>query len=54
MKLHKTRKKRAVWTKNPTGVGQPPSEANVTHFPKNFCKSLYVSGFAMRKKMRVV
>jgi hypothetical protein len=46
-------KKRAVCTKNPEGVGQPPS-AIVTHEPKNFCISLYVSGFATRKNTRVV
>jgi hypothetical protein len=40
--------------KNPVGVGQPPSLATLTHEPINFCTSLYVSGFAIKKKTRVV
>ena len=54
MKLHKTRKNNPACMKNPVGVGQPPSLAMVTHEPTNFCKSLYVSGFAIKKKMSVV
>ena len=48
------KKKRALCKKNPEGVGQPPSEATSIQPPKNFWKSLYVSGFATRKKTRVV
>jgi hypothetical protein len=54
MKLHKRKKNNPVWKKNPTGVGHPPSLAIVTQDPINFCKSLYVSGFAIKKKIRVV
>lgn len=47
-------KNKAVCKKNPVGVGQPPSLAILTQPPKNFCRSLYVSGFAIKKKIRVV
>jgi hypothetical protein len=40
--------------KKPAGVGHPPSLAIVTHEPMNFWNSLYVSGFATKKKTRVV
>ena len=53
MRDHITRKKSPVCTKNPVGVGQP-SLAISTQPPKNFCISLYVSGFAIKKKTNVV
>jgi hypothetical protein len=54
MSAQRMKKKRALCKKKPVGVGQPPSDATSIHPPKNFWKSLYVSGFATRKKTRVV
>ena len=54
MKDHKTKKNNPACKKNPLGVGQPPSLATVTQAPTNFCISLYVSGLASKKKIRVV
>lgn len=50
---HKKTKKRAVERKNPPGVGAP-SFATVKSPPKRDSRSLYVSGFAIRKKTSVV
>ena len=52
MTLHRTKKNRAVWKKNPGAVGQPPS-AIVNNHPNTFCVILKVSGLAIRKKMSV-
>ena len=54
MRAQRMKKKRALCKKNPDGVGQPPSEATSIQPPKNFWKSLYVSGFATKKNTRVV
>ena len=54
MSAHRIKKKRALCKKKPDGVGQPLSDATSIQPPKNFWKSLYVSGFATRKKTRVV
>ena len=49
----RTRKNRAEWIKKPFAVGQPPASAIVIIQPNTFCVIRNVSGFAMRKKMRV-
>jgi hypothetical protein len=54
MKDQRTIKNKAVWRKNPVAVGQPPGEAISTQEPRSFCRSLYVSGFAIKKKISVV
>ena len=54
MSAHRIKKNRALCKKKPDGVGQPLSDATSIQPPKNFWKSLYVSGFATRKKTRVV
>lgn len=54
MRAQRMKKKRALCKKNPDGVGQPPSDATSIQPPKNFWISLYVSGFATKKKTNVV
>jgi len=48
---HKTRKKTAVWKKNPRDVGQPPESAIVKSAPKTRWVRRKVSGFAIKKKI---
>ena len=48
---HKTRKKSAVWKKNPREVGQPPESAIVRIAPKTRWVRRNVSGLAIKKKM---
>jgi hypothetical protein len=50
---HKKTKNRPDARKNPAGVGDP-SFATVKNPPKSPCRSLKVSGFAIKKKTRVV
>lgn len=47
-------KNRKVCKKNPFTVGQPPDEAIVINEPKICCINLNVSGFATRKKTKVL
>lgn len=46
-------KNRTEWNKSPLGVGHPPTDVTKRD-PKIICVNLYVSGFASRKKTRVL
>ena len=53
MAAQRTRKNMAVCRKNPIVVGHPPESDSRTIDPSTFCVILNVSGFAIRKNMRV-
>lgn len=54
IKANMTMKNRNVCKKNPFTVGQPPEDAIVMKEPKICCINLNVSGFATRKKTKVL
>ena len=51
---HKTKKNKRECPKNPYAVGHPDSDAKVMNLPKKRCVNLKVSGFAIKKKTRVL
>lgn len=53
MSPRKRIKNRMEWKTRPLGVGHPLTDV-ITKDPKTCCVSLYVSGFAMRKKTRAL
>jgi hypothetical protein len=53
MAAQRTRKNTTVCRKNPIVVGHPPESDNRTIDPKIFCVILNVSGFAIKKNIRL-
>ena len=53
MSPSKTKKNTIEWRKRPAGVGHPPFDT-LNRDPKIISVSLYVSGFATKKKMRAL